>query len=421
MTSKTQITVRAILALSAISIGQTASAQDSLSCGLGNGEPAQGEPIRVGALVSQTGPDDFSSSADGARAFFECVNANGGINRRPIEYLVKDDQWNPEIARQMTVGLVEDDAVVAMIGSASFPDMAVNSAYYVEQGIMNIGGACPTSECFETPNSVPIEAGPLTSAVVAVQYAVENLGAENVICVTNALPNSGLWSCDWAVEYMTSRGLQGRTIGVDPASSDLNSITLEILASGSDTVLVHLPAGIGVPLLKTMEEQDLRDNFNWIASTPLFDDAIPAALGEYWWDNIYVSASKTSLDGTGPDMTLWRNVMDTYADPSDPRDSFSLGGFSAAKVFTRALLELDPETIDRATVTDAIRNITDYTSDTFCGTYYVGDFEQHTPLHQLTMNRLVEDGFEVVSECMDVDSTYLDPIREQEAELGITN
>jgi branched-chain amino acid transport system substrate-binding protein len=64
-------------------------------CGLNNGKKAEGEPILVGSVVGQTGPDDFSSSADAASAFFKCVNENGGINGRPIEYLVEDDQWNP--------------------------------------------------------------------------------------------------------------------------------------------------------------------------------------------------------------------------------------------------------------------------------------------------------------------------------------
>ncbi|HXV97015.1 MAG TPA: hypothetical protein VEC93_01230, partial [Anaerolineae bacterium] len=42
-------------------------------CGLGNGEEATGEPINVGAVVGATGPDDFSSAAKGAAAYFNCV------------------------------------------------------------------------------------------------------------------------------------------------------------------------------------------------------------------------------------------------------------------------------------------------------------------------------------------------------------
>ena len=79
------------------------------NCGLNNGKKAEGEPILVGAVVGQTGPDDFSSSADAAAAFFKCVNENGGINGRPIEYLIEDDQWNPETAGQVANKLVKDE------------------------------------------------------------------------------------------------------------------------------------------------------------------------------------------------------------------------------------------------------------------------------------------------------------------------
>jgi branched-chain amino acid transport system substrate-binding protein len=54
-------------------------------CGLSNGKAATGKPIALGGIVGRTGPADFSSSGDAAVAYFKCVNANGGINGRPID------------------------------------------------------------------------------------------------------------------------------------------------------------------------------------------------------------------------------------------------------------------------------------------------------------------------------------------------
>ena len=59
---------------------------------------------------------DWSSSTDAAAAYFACVNANGGINGRPIEYHVEDDQWNPEAAAAAAAKLVNDQTAVAMVG-----------------------------------------------------------------------------------------------------------------------------------------------------------------------------------------------------------------------------------------------------------------------------------------------------------------
>ena len=49
------------------------------SCGLNNGKSATGTPIPIGSINGVTGPDDFSSSARAADAYFKCVNANGGM------------------------------------------------------------------------------------------------------------------------------------------------------------------------------------------------------------------------------------------------------------------------------------------------------------------------------------------------------
>ena len=80
--------------------GGMAQASDGPVCGSGNGQPAAGAPIKVGGIIGNAAPGDFSSSADAAAAYFKCVNANGGVHGRPIEYMVENDQWNPELAAQ---------------------------------------------------------------------------------------------------------------------------------------------------------------------------------------------------------------------------------------------------------------------------------------------------------------------------------
>ena len=45
-----------------------------------------------------------------AAAYFACVNASGGIHGRPVQYLVENDQWNPELAAQAASKLVQGEA-----------------------------------------------------------------------------------------------------------------------------------------------------------------------------------------------------------------------------------------------------------------------------------------------------------------------
>jgi branched-chain amino acid transport system substrate-binding protein len=394
-------------------------AQAAPSCGLNNGQAATGEPIKVGAIVGETGPDDFSSAADSAAAYFACVNANGGINGRPIEYIVEDDQWNPEVAVQVGTKLVRDDQVVALVGSGSFVEMSMNAKLYEADGVMSMASACAVSECFESRNIVSTNEGPLPSSVGAAQWAVANLGSQNVVCIGINIPSVGQYSCGWTEKYMTSKGLTGSSILLDLAAVDLNAAVLQAVASGADTVLVNLPAALAAGFLKTVEEQGLKENFKWISSTPLYDADIPGLLGPGWVDVMHVNIELTPIDGTGEDAVNWRAIMDAYAKPEDPRDTFSQSGYLSAKFFVEAMLELDPAAIDRATVTAAIKGIANKTSDLLCGPYYVGDAPTHMPNHANMMVKVVADGFEVVGECTDVDSAYLEPVRAAEQALGI--
>jgi branched-chain amino acid transport system substrate-binding protein len=396
-------------------------ASAATTCGLNNGKKATGEPIKIGAIVGQTGPDDFSSAAKSAKAYFDCVNDNGGINGRPIKYIVQDDQWNPEVAAQVATKLVKDEKVLALVGSASFVEMGVNAKLYEQEGVMSMASGCAVAECFESKNIVSTNEGPLPSSVGAAQWAVTNLGSKSVVCIGLTIPTVGQYSCGWTEKYMKAKGLAGASVLLDPATADMNSAFLEAVAANADTILVNLPAGMAGAFLKVVQESGQRDSYKWISSTPLYDRDVPALLGDYWSGIMYVNIELTPIDGKGADATNWREVLDKYGSPSDPRDTFSESGYLSAKFFTNAMLKLDPAKIDRATVSEAIRAIKNEKSDLMCGSYYVGNGDRHMPNHANMMVQFANGGYKVVGKCSDVDSAYLEPYRAQEKALGITN
>src|SRR5215207_495243 len=87
---------------------------DELACGMANGEPASGEPIKVRALTTASGGIDFSSAPRSASAFFDCVNDNGGINGRPVDYAYEDDALDQQKAAQIASQFANDKSVVAL-------------------------------------------------------------------------------------------------------------------------------------------------------------------------------------------------------------------------------------------------------------------------------------------------------------------
>ncbi len=390
-------------------------------CGMTNGQAATGEPINVGAVVGATGPADFSSAAKGAAAYFKCVNANGGINGRPVNYIVEDDAWNPEQAAQVAAKLVNDDKVVAMVGSTSFVECAANAKFYKDSNIVVIAGVGVPRECFESENIAPTNQGPRLSTIGAVQYMNKTYGAKSFVCMAPNIPNMGNWSCDGIGDWGKDKGITVNQVIFDPATMDPTSLVLQAASFNPDAIITTMPAPVAIALFKAAEEQDLRDKYHWFGPTSLYDLAFPSAVGSYWDNKIDVQIELANIDSTGADNQAWLKIMDTYADAKDPRDSFSQAGYLAAKIFTDSLLSLDPAKIDRAAVTNALRAVKGYQSDLLCGPWYFGSGTSHNANHAGRMVQLIDGGkWKVTNDCFEVEDPALAPILKMEKSEGLT-
>jgi branched-chain amino acid transport system substrate-binding protein len=74
--------------------------------------------ILLGGTVPLSGEAaPFGSVAPGAKAYFDYVNAKGGVYGRKITYTYYDDGYNPANTVQLTRKLVEQDKVLAIFGS----------------------------------------------------------------------------------------------------------------------------------------------------------------------------------------------------------------------------------------------------------------------------------------------------------------
>lgn len=81
-------------------------------------QQASGEPIKIGAVLSVTGPAAGLGipTRNGMLLAEKAVNAAGGIGGRPIRILLEDDASNPDNARTKTTALVHNEKVAAMLG-----------------------------------------------------------------------------------------------------------------------------------------------------------------------------------------------------------------------------------------------------------------------------------------------------------------
>ena len=99
---------------------EAASDSDDAGGGEDAGATPDGEPIKIGALTSLTGP--FTSWGihveAGMQMAVDDINAAGGVDGRPLELVVADDQSDPEEGVVQMERLIED-GVVAISGTIS--------------------------------------------------------------------------------------------------------------------------------------------------------------------------------------------------------------------------------------------------------------------------------------------------------------
>jgi ABC-type branched-subunit amino acid transport system substrate-binding protein len=95
----------------------------------GGGTPAANVPgvtsteVIVGTHQPLTGPaaPGYSKISAATKAYFDYVNANGGVNGRKITYKVLDDGYNPANTQQVVRQLVQQDKVFAILNGLGTP------------------------------------------------------------------------------------------------------------------------------------------------------------------------------------------------------------------------------------------------------------------------------------------------------------
>lgn len=349
-------------------LGGWASDASAADCGMNTGKPATGEPIAVGAIVTASGAVDFSSGVKGAKAYFDCVNANGGINGRPIDYTYEDDQTRPDRALELAKKLVEDRKSVALVGNASVVDCIATAQYYEQSGIISLMGTAVAPHCFVAKNIAMLNAGPRYGGLGVVKYAAEKLGSKHVVCPQSTVPGSD-WICDGIEEFAISKGIAFSRFPVDPATVDNDSFVQQIIQTGGDTVIYNGSVPSFVPFLAAAERADAASQVKFLFPMTLFNPDVPKAIGPYWNDRIWVNLEYNPPSEGGPDA---QNYLEVMKAAGVAPDALAQGGYLAARLFTAALLKLDPAKIDRASVTAALQGVQDFRSDMLCQPWAFG-------------------------------------------------
>ena len=346
-------------------------------CGLGTGKKATGSKIVLGAIATKQPGTDFTDIPNMAKAYFDCVNANGGIYGHRIDYRIETEQTDPGQNAALVKKLVESTRVVGMVGNTSIIECAINHKYYEAKGIYMIGsGIAP--ECYSTSHIAAVNMGPRYSSDGAVQYVIR-AGADKIVFDQSNVPGTGyIYAGPAAVAKAANVPIVGFTDTVP--IQDAKSVALKLVqaAGKNGGVVLNFTPDQALVILQAAQQQGLVDDVKaWGCSTPCNSDFVAAALGTAWDGKFGVNAELSLPSKKGPDSTLYRQLA-AKAKLAFGLGSFSQMGFVEARIATAALLKMKaPYTLKR--VNEAFAGVANFHTDILCSPWYFGKIPLHIP------------------------------------------
>jgi branched-chain amino acid transport system substrate-binding protein len=344
-----------------------ASATKSV-CGLGTGKKATGRPIKIGGIDMLIPGVDFTTIGKVAKAYFDCVNDNGGIKGRPIQYILYDEQLNPAQQAALARKLVESDKVVGIVGNTSFTECGTNWRYYRSKGFIVIGAGVQ-AECFGTPTFVEVNMGPRYSNIGAAQ-ALVRAGAKSIVV---ASPSTiAAYADGGAIKVAQRAGIPGRSIPVTLPVTDANTIVQQLYqaAGQGGGIILDFTPDTAPALMKAAEAQGLIDRVKWGSSTPIANTFMAGQFGK-WDGKLFINSEFGLLDASqGPDTRLMLAVLKRYT-KIDPQ-AFAQMGFMAGMFATKALLSINGP-VTAKSYNAAARKLKNVKTDMLCKPWYVGN------------------------------------------------
>ena len=393
-------------------------------CGMGTGQKATGDPIKIGSINTNVPGIDFTWISSMAKAYFDCVNDNGGINGRPIQYIEEDEHIDPAEIAGLAKKLAEQDGVLGFVGNTSIIDCSVNGKYYADNGfspiIAGVDNACFTDGTFSAVNM-----GPYYSSLGGAQAALRAGAKGTIVVISPNQPgidviNSGV------TDFAEQNGLKGVSLTEDVPIADPAVLAQKLVQTAGEGggVVLDFTGPTVVPLLQAIDSAGLIDKVVWASSTPPNDPSVAQALSPAWNGKFLINAEFSTVDSGKPDMNHMIEVHDKYAPSSVPISAFAQMGYLAGRSATEAMLGIKGD-ITKESINAAFKGLKDFSSDLWCKPWYFDSTVGKNVSNNTDITVTPQDGKMVQTEdCFEIAELPANPlaqIRAKEKELGLNS
>jgi len=346
------VAMTGVLALAVLAGACGAGGKDDNDKSGGSGSAEVGvtdDSITIGGTFPLTGvaAPGYSEIPTGAQAYFDYVNANGGVNGRKITFLVKDDGYDPTKTSSLTDELVLKDKVFATLGSLGTPTHNAVVDELNDDQVPDLFVASGALAWGEDPSSHPYTFGwqpdyEIEGKIIG-QWVSENMPDAKVGLFLQD-DDFGADAEKGVREYVDSQivATQRYTSG----NTDVGPQIAALQASGADLVLsFSTPAYTALGQLVSLK---LGYAPKWYVSNVGSDPNLVGALLDQFSKGA-VPGSASSLNGVmtseyipgidqpdNPWVQLWQKVWDQYGKDGE-LSNYRIYGMSFAYTFVQAL------------------------------------------------------------------------------------
>jgi branched-chain amino acid transport system substrate-binding protein len=296
---------------------------------------AAAEEIRIGQTLPYSGPvSGFGLIGKTQEAFFEKINAEGGINGRKVKFITLDDAYSPPKTVEQTRKLVEQEEVLFMFGSLG---TATNNAVHrylnakkVPQ-LFVLSGATKWADPKNFPWTMPGMATYESEGVIYAKYVLQTKPDAKIAI----LAQNDDFGRDYVAGFKRALGARAASMIVAEASYETSAPTISsqlatLKASGANVMFGVVLGKFTSQMIKGAAELNWKPELFFVpTSASSISFLEPAGL-----DNavglITASAQKDSLDAQwadDPDMKEFFAFMKQYIPNADLNNSNYAAGY----------------------------------------------------------------------------------------------
>ena len=342
-TTQLTATVAAVIAAGAIATGASGSSAGA----------ASSTSIQVGAISSLTGPiaADFNGFVPGLQAYFDMVNAKGGVNGHKLVLAANlDDGGNPTQFTQLTHTLLDQDHVSA-VGISTF---FFNPSLYAQSGVPTYG--YNVSGNWDGPDNLFAAGGSvqnLQAGVAPVAWLLKQTHSSSVAVMSyGSAVTSSYDACNAFANGLKAGGI---TVSYTDLSAGLggnySSAVQKMQQSGTDFVLTCMQSSDNITLARDIEQYGLKVHQLWLSGydQSLLSQYSSLMQGVYLNVNGNVPFQVTkSFPGVYPGMQQYLTAMKKY-EPKFLYSDLAIQGWQSGALLaagvTKAGTNLTPQNI----------------------------------------------------------------------------